>query len=134
MADLSAVTAADVRAVEVIEQYTLPIADGVTVAAGVLVGIDTNGEVVLADADTGPVYTKGIAISVDGAGKVCTFVRKGLIDCGDVFTALNPTASVYSSGTAGRMADAAVGGLAAIGTVEPAWGYTTVDKLLRVDL
>lgn len=133
MADFSVPTASVVRAVKIIEQFTLPA--GEAIAAGQLVGVDTNGKVVLADADTGPIYTQGVAIkSANQANMPVTVVRKGYIDVGNIFTAAAINASVYSSGTAGTMADAAVGGLAAIGTVVPAWAYTTVDKLLRVDL
>lgn len=132
MADLSAVTEADVRAVYVVEQYTLPAGEAIT--AGQVVGIDANGKAVKADADTGPIMSKGIALNSAAANMPVTILAKGLVDLGDIFTGTAVNASVYSSGTAGRLADAAVGGLAAIGTVHPAWGYTTVDKLMRVEL
>lgn len=133
MADFDAPTAAVVKAVQVIEQFTAPAGEALN--AGAAVGIDSNGLVVKADADTGPIYTKGIAIkNANQANMPVTVVRKGLLDLGNIFTAAAIGASVYSSGTAGRLADGAVGGLAAIGEVVPAWGYTTVDKLLRVDL
>lgn len=132
MGDLNAVTAADVAAVSVIEQFTAPAA--AAIAAGCAVGIDAAGKVVKADADTGPINTKGISITSAGvAGQAITVVRQGVLDVGDVLDALAFGASVYSSGTAGLLADAAVGGLAAIGEVVPGWGYTTADKLLRVD-
>lgn len=133
MADLTKPTIAEVAPVDIIEQVTLPA--GEAIDAGELVGIDANGKFVLADADTGPILTKGVAISsANQAGITITAVRKGTLDVGDIFTGTAIGASIYSSGTPGLMADAAVGGLAAIGEVVPAWGYTTVDKLLRVDL
>lgn len=132
MADLAAVTEADVRAVYVVEQFTLPA--GADIVAGQVVGIDANGKAVLADADTGPVMSKGIALTSAKANMPVTILAKGLVDLGDIFTGAAVNASIFSSGTAGRLADAVVGALPAIGTVHPAWGYTTVDKLMRVEL
>lgn len=133
MADLAAVTKADVKPVYVVEQYTLPAGEAIN--AGQLVGIDVNGKAVLADADTGPILTRGIAItSANVAGVPITIVAKGLVDLGDVFTGTAIPAALYSSGTPGRIADAVVGALPAIGSIHPAWGYTTVDKLMRIDV
>lgn len=132
MADFSAVAEADVRVVYAVEQFTLPAGEAIT--AGQVVGINTDGEVVKADADTGPILPKGIALTSAVENFPVTFLSKGLVDLGDIFSAANVNSSIYASGTAGRLADGAVGGLAAIGTVHPAWGATTVDKLMRVEL
>ncbi len=133
MGDLAVVTVVDVAAVQIIEQFTVPAAEAID--AGELVGIDTNGKAVLADADTGPITAYGVAItSANQANITITAVRKGLVDVGDVLAGLAYMADVFSSGTPGLMADAVVGGLDPIGQVVPAWGHTTADKLLRVDL
>ena len=134
MADLAAVAAVDVAAVQVIEQRTLPAAEAIT--AGQLVGIDANGLFCLADADAvAPIVTRGIAItSANQANMTITAVVKGLVDCGDIFDAMGFGDAVFSSATPGLMADAVVNAQAAIGRVEPAWGAVAADKLLRVDL
>lgn len=133
MADFAAPTKAEVKAVYVVEQYTLPA--GEAIDAGEICGIDTAGKAVLADADTGPIYAKGIAVTgANQAGIPITIVSKGLVDVGDIFTGTTPATDVFYSGTPGLMADAAVGGLAAIGEVWPAWGYTSVDMLFRINL
>lgn len=133
MADLTLATAAEVHAVEIIEKTTLPAAE--VIAAGYVIGIDTNGNVVAADADTGPIVARGVAINgASAAGLPVTFIRKGLVDLGDILGDLAFEAAVYPSGTAGYMSDSQVNSQPALGQVVPAWGYTTVDKLLRVNL
>jgi hypothetical protein len=133
MADLAAVTANEVAAVEVIEQFTGPA--GEAIDAGEIVGIDdATGAIVLADADA-VILPKGIAIkSANAAGLAITAVRRGIVDVGDVLDGLDYGDSVFLSDTPGLMADAAVGGLAAIGEVTPVWGHTTADKALRIAL
>lgn len=133
MADLAAVTANEVAAIEVIEQFTGPA--GEAIDAGEVVGIDdATGQIVLADADA-VILPKGIAIkSANVAGLAITAVRRGMMDVGDVLENLDYGDSVFLSDTPGLMADAAVGGLAAIGEVAPVWGHTTADKVLRIAL
>lgn len=133
MADLAAVTANEVAAIEVIEQFTGPA--GEAIAAGEVVGIDAaTGAIVRADADA-VILPKGIAIkSANVAGLAVTAVRRGIVDVGDVLDGLAYGDSVFVSGDPGELADAAVGGLAAIGEVVPVWGHTTADKALRIAL
>lgn len=131
--DLTAATQAEVTPVEIYEQFTGPVNAAVT--AGQLVGLTTGGLWTPARATTGPVLPKGIAItSATLQYQTITVVSKGLIDVGDILGDLDCGADVFCSNTAGRMADTVVSALAAIGYVAPAWGYTTVDKLLRIDL
>ena len=133
MADLSAVTVTDIHVVESIEQMTLPAAEAIT--KGQAVGIDSAGKAALADADTGPIVCRGIAITAaNQAGITITVLKKGLIDMGDIFTSLAFSAEVFTSATPGLLGDATVNSQPAIGYVHPAWGYTTADKLLRIDL
>jgi hypothetical protein len=61
-------------------------------------------------------------------------VRKGWIDIGDALSALAYDADVFLSDTDGTLATTAGTVSKIIGTVVPAWGATTADKLLRVDL
>lgn len=131
MADLAAVLDYEVGALTIIEQDTLPA--GVAITAGQAVSVDANGDLVLADANP-VVACHGIALTTCGVREACTFLRKGLVDLGDVMDAMAVLDLVYISDTAGRLADAQVNGVAAIGTVYPVWGATAVDKVLRIDL
>lgn len=133
MANLGVVPPADVAVVESIEAYTLPAAEAID--AGEAIGFDSAGKAVLADADTGPIVARGIAVtSANAAGDSVHVVKKGLVDIGDVMTGIAVSGEVFTSGTPGLLADATVNAQPAIGYVHPAWGYTTVDLLLRIDL
>lgn len=133
MADLAAVTPTDVRVVKVIDLVSGPAGEAIN--AGQLVGYNAaTGLWVKADADA-PIVCKGIAITTANAANIAIDVLKiGIVDVGSVLDGLNYGASIYPSGTAGLMADAAVGGQPAIGDVVPSFGTTTPDKLLRVKL
>lgn len=133
MADLT-VTPADVAPVEIREQRTLPAA--AAIAIGQAVYIDSAGKFALADASgAGTAGAFGVAIQkATEAGEAVTAVRKGLLDMGDALDALAFGASVYLSDTnTGILADAAGTVSKVVGTVAPAWGATSADKLLRVD-
>jgi hypothetical protein len=78
---------------------------------------------------------EGIAIKAAlQANDTITIVKKGLLDIGNVLTALAYGAPVYLSDTPGLLADSDPGEAIVIGEVWPSWGATTADKLLRVDL
>jgi hypothetical protein len=135
-ADLS-ITATDVAAVKVIEQETGPIEEAVD--AGEMVAYDAStGMYELADQDIHTAQTQlvGIAIKTGNQANITvTVVRKGLIDLGaEALAGLNYGVPVYLSKTAGKIYDSDPGGGIVVGTVVPAWGSTTADKLLRVDL
>ena len=132
MADLAAVLDYEVGAVNIIEQDTLPAA--VAITAGQAVSVDANGDLVLADANPA-VTTHGIALTTCGVREACTFIRKGLVDLGDVMDGMAVLDLVYVSDTAGLLADAQVNAVAAIGSVYPVRGdAVNVDKVLRIDL
>lgn len=134
MADLT-ITAADVAPVFVIEQFTGPAAEAI--AAGQYVRFNTtNGKVELGKATTAAeARDGGIAITTaTAAGDPVTAVRSGCVDLGDALAALNYDADVYLSDTDGTLADSAGTIAKVIGQVVPAWGQTTADKLLRVDM
>jgi hypothetical protein len=133
MADLAAVTAV-VRPVQVIEMASGPASEVIT--AGAVVGyVAATGQWCLADADTGPIVAKGIALNdANQAGISLDVLKKGIVDVGSILDGLDHGALVYPSGTAGRLADAIVNAQPALGEVVPGWGTTTADKLLRVNL
>lgn len=138
MADITALTRA--KPVKVIEQVTAPIGN-VNVVVGMMAGWDSAGKLVLALADGAAGAHEplaGLVVSVDGnaAGATATAVKKGYVDCGDVFTSLAYGAGVWLSGaTAGRLADAAATQIIKIGQVEPVHNNVTqADKLLRIDV
>ncbi len=133
MADLSITTCTPVR---VIEQYTGPAAAATAVGDAVYL-VAASGKLGLADENgSAPVNEpEGVAIKAALAdGDTITIVKKGLLDIGNVLSAMNYGTPVYLSATAGKLADADPGNAIVIGEVWPAWGATTADKLLRVDL
>jgi len=135
MADLS-ITATDVAPVEVIEQITGPV--GAVINAGQAVyPVAATGVFGLADQDeSAPLnHPVGVAITTANAANITiTAVRKGTIDLGDALSALDYDQVVYLSGTPGMMSATDAGNSIVVGRVVPAWGATTADKLLRVDL
>lgn len=138
MAILPAVVAGDVAPVGVREQTTAPAAE--TIAAGQYVRLDpATGRATLGNATSAAEARRGgIALNGGIAGETITFVRKGLLDLGDVLDTLGYDADVFLSRTDGRLDDAldATAGTVSlvVGTVVPGWGTTTPDKLLRIDL
>lgn len=135
MADL-AITAADVRIVKMYEM----LEDGPANEAL------NAGEPVRVDATTGK-YTpgngttttenavRGIAVNTaDYANATITPMKRGILDVGDALSGLGYGATVYLSDTDGTLADAAGTVSTVVGYVIPAWGNTTADKLLLVNL
>lgn len=134
MADLT-ITAADVAAVQVIEQYTGPSAEAVERGQPTYF-VAASGKLGLADENNAAKDdVAGVAVTkATNAGDVTTIIRKGIIDLGDALDGMNYDAIVYLSATAGKLADADPGNTKVVGRVIPGWGATTADKLLRVDL
>lgn len=135
MAANLSITAGDVAAIEVIEQFTGPVNEAID-AGEVGVLHSTAGKIALADQDSDSAEDLvGVAIKSANAQNVTTtFVRKGILDLGDALDSLDYGAIVYLSATAGKIYDSDPGNSIVIGTVEPAWGHTTADKVLRLDL
>lgn len=135
MADLT-ITATDVAAVKVIEQETGAVEEAVD--AGEMVAYDaTTGLYELADQDVHTTQRKLVGMAIrngNQAGIAVTVVRKGLVNVGDALAGLSFGDVVYLSATAGKIDSADPGGTIVVGTVVPAWGHTTADKLLRLDL
>lgn len=136
MATIPVVTAGRVRAVESIQQFTLPAGGSIT--AGDLVRLDTTtGRLIRANATTaGNARAIGVALSSVPEGQTVTAVRKGILDGFDL-DALNFDAPLYVSDTAGRIDDTAGTVSVVIGRVVPGTAATTgtgYHKLLAVDL
>ena len=135
MADLT-VTPADVAPVEIVEQVTAPANEAIN--AGQPVRFDTTtGRLALANGTTAAeARAIGIALNTVLTGEPLTAVRRGVIDVGDALDALAFDAPVYVSDTDGTLGgadtDATVDVI--VGRVEPAFGNTTPDKVLRVAL
>lgn len=89
------------------QQY--PIKSAVVVSPGDLVALDSNGQVVLADCNTGPVSAHGFAVMVDnltsaartgvaGLTVLCAIAMDGIVNG---LSSLTIGGNIYLSGTAG---------------------------------
>ena len=133
MADLTITTCTPVK---IIEQLTGPANSAVAVGNAVYL-VAASGKFGLADENGAAPLNEPEGVSIKAAlqqNDTITVVKKGYLDIGNVLTALNYGAPVYLSATAGLLADADPGNAVVIGEVWPAFGNTTADKLLRVDL
>lgn len=137
MADIT-ITPADVKLVKSFEQYTAPA--GEVIDAGELVYIDpTTGHLLLADASAaGTARAWGMALTNAAViGQTTTVVRKGIIDVGNGLGGLTYDHDLWVSITAGKVCDTAPVApdiIKVVGQVLPAYGFTTPDKLLFIDL
>jgi hypothetical protein len=136
MADLT-ITASAVALVESPRNpRTIPA--GAAITAGMALRIDTSARAVGADGSAaGTADCIGITVtSAASAGQPVTVAgADSVVDLGDSMDALAYNALVYLSDTGtntGTLADAAGTVSVAIGTVVPAYGATTADKLLRL--
>ncbi len=131
---MAAITVSSARPVEVREQFTGPTAEAIT--AGQFVRVNTTtGKIELGNAtNAAEAAGGGIALHAAAIGEALTVVKKGLIDIGNAMTAIAFGGSVYLNDADGSLGDAAGTVSKVIGTVVPAWGATSADKLLRVDL
>jgi hypothetical protein len=130
MADLSAVTY--IHLIEAVEEpRTLPAGEAIT--QGMVIGFDSAGKVVKANANTTQVLPKGIALTSAGAANMpVSILRDGTVDIGNIMTGVAYGALIYAS-DAGILSSTIVNSVAAIGSVEPAWGGgATADKVLRI--
>lgn len=127
------ITATDVVAVQVWEQDTAPCDE--VISAGQMARISTTtGKFTKTKADEG--RCRGMCISAGTpAGMAVTVVKNGLIDLGTALGDCDYDMDIYLDDTDGAIGTAAgTGGTVIIGYVAPGWGYTTADKLLRVNL
>jgi len=134
MSDLT-ITASDVAAVQIFEQWTAPASEALN--AGEAVRLDTtSGKATPSNATSGAeARTLGIALeTADFANETITILKRGILDVGDALADLDYDAAVYLSNTDGALGTAAATTSLVVGRVVPGWGYTTADKLLWVDL
>lgn len=123
-----------VRIVESTLQETTPASE--IFAVGEIVRYDTDGLLTPGNGTAaGEADIEGVAVKAcTYVNEAVTIVRKGYLDVGDALSALAPGALVYASDTDGQLADAAGTVPVVVGQVTVAWGNTTADKLLYVDL
>lgn len=129
------ITAADVHVVETREQETLPA--NVDITAGQYIFPNSSGYWALGDSTTGGNNIgkrPAIATRSVKAGQALTGLRKGKISLGNALGGLAIEAPVYVNDTGGSLGDAAGTVSKIVGYVSPAWGATSVDKLLAIDL
>jgi hypothetical protein len=133
MADLT-ITATAVAPVSILERITAPAAEAIN--AGQAVRFDvSSGKLTKANGSSAAeARMSGLALQSVAAGETLTALRKGLVDVGNALSALAYDADVYLSDTDGTLADAHGTVTLIAATVVPGWGYTTADKLLRLDL
>src|SRR5436190_3580070 len=130
-----AITAADVRIVAIWEMMPDgPVNE--TVAAGVPVREEaTTGKYTQGNgSDTTENQIRGIAVNSAVAGETITPMKKGVLDIGDALSSYSYGVPIYLSDTDGTLANTAGSQSVIVGRVIAAWGNTTADKLLLVDL
>ena len=131
MADLT-VVAAEVAAVKMIDDFTIPRTE--TVPVGGFGRVDSNGRLVLGNATTtGELGNRRGIVFELLAGNV-RVMAQGLLDLGSALDSLAIGAQVFISNTDGLLADAAGTVSCVAGIVVPGLGETTADKLLYVNL
>lgn len=81
-----------------LRETALSITTGAAVAIGQLIGIDSAGLAVLADANSTPIPARGFAVSGGGTGARIAYVRAGRVEG---FSSLTIGGTVWLSGTAG---------------------------------
>lgn len=129
------ITASAVAIVKEIESVTLPAGEAVTAGqAGRL--IVASGLVGLGNATTkAEARIIGVAArSSRFVNEAVTFLKRGYLDLGSALDAIALDAAIYLSDTDGTLADAPGTIALPIGRVVPAFGQTTADKLLYVDI
>ncbi len=136
MTDLS-ITAADVHLVRATESEIYTGAVGEAGTAGMYYRVNTTtGKLEKGNATTPTELGNMGGILVDDAklGQAATIALPGaIVDLGDALGDLDYGASVYVDDTDATLADTPGTESLKIGTVIPAWGATTADKLLRVE-
>lgn len=126
----------DVKLVKSLEDVALPLKAAAVPDKGTMCTF-VQGEGLQVAADDARAW--GLLVTKDGASRVGTIVRKGLVYLGDALDAMDVNDPVYVSETnAGILADAGGVGIDPIGYVEAGYGVsggvTGIQKLLRLDL
>lgn len=127
-------TVSTIRPVQVIEQFTGPAAEAITAGNYVRLNV-TTGKIEKGNGSTAAEARKGgLALNTAAAGETVTALRKGLVDLGNALGDLTYDDDVFLSDTDATLSDTAGTVSLIVGTTVPAWGATTADKLLRLDL
>lgn len=128
------IVATAVKPVQVMESFTGPAGEAIT--AGQYVRYNTTtGKIELGNGTSAAEARKGgLALGSVAAGETVTAVRKGIVDLGNALADLTYDDDVFLSDTDATLADTAGTATLIVGTVVPAWGTSTADKLLRLDL
>lgn len=126
-----------VKPVKVTEQLTGPTDEAID--AGEMVRLNTStGKFTQANASSaGEGRAIGMAVTTATyAGQAITVVKKGLVDVGDALDSEDYDETLNLSNTDGKIDDGDGTPTAdyPIGRVVPAWGATTADKLLMLEL
>lgn len=134
------VTASEVAPVQIVEQFTAPV--GTSTSKGDYVRVSaTNGRWTPGQAtkvsERGDLA--GIAIRSKATAGEVTAVIQGIVDLGKgALNALNYGDKVYLSDSLTGQLSSTTGtvstGCAVVGVVQPAFGSTTADKVLRVNI
>jgi hypothetical protein len=128
-----------ITSVHIVRMYEMvpdgPVNEVVAVGAPVRVdattGKYTNGN----GSTTTENQVKGIACTPgDYANATITPMKRGILDIGNALSGVNYGAPIYLSDTDGTLADSAGTVSTIVGYCIAAWGNTTADKLLLVNI
>lgn len=131
---LITVTAARVRAVEIILASSKPAA--VAITRGQICYVDTNGKWALSLTTSAAAAgnIRGWALKDVAANEAVTCLMIGIMDIGDGLTAVAFGAPVYGNDTGGSIGDAVGTATVINGYVTSGWASTTPDKLVKVNM
>lgn len=131
MADLSAVTT--IAPVSIYKQRVGPAAEAITAGQHVRMNVLT-GTVELGNSSSAAeARWGGMALSDAITNEGVNVVTEGILDVGNILSALAYDADIYIGSTDGLLANAAAGSSGSpIGRVVAGFGTTTADKLLEV--
>lgn len=134
MADLT-ITASDVAAVEIFEQWTAPSAEAFSAGEAMRLDTSTGKATPSNSSEAAEARCMGIAIkNASFANETVTVVKRGIIDVGDALDSLSYDDVIYLGAADGQFGTAAGTVSLVVGRVVPAWGHTTADKLLHIDV
>jgi len=134
MTDLT-ITASAVALVKEIESVTLPVGEAITAGQVARLTVATGLATKANGTSKAEARAFGVAIrSSRFVNEAVTFLKRGYLDLGAALDAIALDAPIYLSDTDGTLADAPGAIAVPIGRVVPAFGQTTADRLLYVDV
>jgi hypothetical protein len=129
------ITASAVALVKDFESVTLPVDEAVTAGQAGRLATATGKLTKANGTAAGEARAVGVFVrSSRFVGEAVTLVKRGILDLGAALDGLDYDAIVYLSDTDGTLADSAGTVSIKVGRVIPAFGNTTADKLLYVDM